>query len=190
MKFSAAIASLAAAGSVLATPAPSAAPSKPFGIMSLRSASPIHFGQVNAAQSNIFINYPSQGAKCEIKDQSKAPTTATFYIKDEVLYLYTGRGPVQKVFADRSGMGQGKIGFLTGNGRLPPRFEIKGWKIDRTGNLSFNGKGLIACPSIRGSWTIWVDTNNPTPGFNKGCLGFSARTINAFNPVRCEYSRQ
>ncbi|KAM4068097.1 cell wall protein phiA [Hirsutella rhossiliensis] len=187
MKLSTAIASLAVAGSAVAAPP---AGSKPFQIMSLRSASPIHFGQVSASKSNIFLNAQKQDAVCEVKDKSKAPTEATFYIKDEVLYLYTGKGPVQKAFVDRSGMGQGKLGYLSGNGPLPPRFEDKGWKVDKAGDLNFNGKNLIACPgSKNGPWTVWVATDNLTPGGNKGCLGFSARTLPSENPVRCRYSQ-
>lgn len=76
-----------------------------FGVMSLRSASPIHFGQVQAVQNNIFINVPKQDAVCEIYGPLKPPDQAIFYIKDQILYLYTGSGPTQKVFVDRSGFG-------------------------------------------------------------------------------------
>ena len=76
-----------------------------FGVMALRSATPIHFGQVTAVQNNIFINLPKQDAVCEIYGPLKPPGQAIFYIKDQILYLYTGSGPTQKIFVDRSGFG-------------------------------------------------------------------------------------
>lgn len=104
MRISAILPFLFAAGSN-AMPAPEAASAKApkaFGIMSLRSASPIHFSQVGAMQSNLFLNLPDQHAKCN----GKAQDGAIFYIKDEQLFLYTpDKQAVQKVFVDRSGMG-------------------------------------------------------------------------------------
>ncbi|KAM5443843.1 hypothetical protein MferCBS31731_001089 [Microsporum ferrugineum] len=186
MKFLAAIsASLALAGSATASPSP-----KTFGILSLRSASPIHFGRVDASQSNIFLNYGDQGAICRVKPGCQKPSDAIFYLKDSILYLYTGSNPTQKVFLDRSGFGQGKMGYLTGDGPLPPRFEVEGWTIDQSGNLSFKGKGLLACPSSDPHitfWTVWVDAGIINPGGNMGCLGFSARTVPT-KPVPCKYS--
>ncbi|KAF3481678.1 uncharacterized protein GIQ15_04437 [Arthroderma uncinatum] len=189
MKISALVASLAVAGSAVAAPP---AGSKPFGIMSLRSASPIHFGQVSAAHGSIRINQQNQDAVCKVKHGEKPPTTATFYIKDEILYLYTGKGLIQKVFTDRSGFGQGVTGYLTGDGPLPNRFEDKGWMVDGNGNLSFKGQGLLACPTSvpGGGWSIWISGNNPNPGGHTGCLGFSPRTVPLKHPVRCEYSQQ
>ncbi|KAH7327770.1 hypothetical protein B0I35DRAFT_415700 [Stachybotrys elegans] len=167
------------AGSALA-----AAKQSTFGIMSLRSASPIHFGQVSAAQSNLFIHLPDQHAVCKGPEQS----AATFYIKDGELFLYTPSGkPAQKMFVDRSGMGQGKLGYVTGNAGLPRYAETKGWKITDQ-YLSFNGAGLIACPSIDDAWNIWVDVGIANPGYSEGCLGFSARTVPISKPVKCTYT--
>ncbi|EZF77874.1 hypothetical protein H105_01028, partial [Trichophyton soudanense CBS 452.61] len=119
------------------------------------------------------------------------PKDAIFYLKDSILYLHTGASkPVQKVFLDRSGFGQGKIGYLTGDGQLPSRWEVQGWTIDGAGNLKFKGKGLIACPSsdpkIK-SWTVWADLGIATPGGNKGCLPFTAYTMKT-KPVACKYT--
>ncbi|PHH79041.1 hypothetical protein CDD80_5755 [Ophiocordyceps camponoti-rufipedis] len=166
--------------------------SKPFQLMSLRSASDIHFGQISASESNIFINRPDQNAVCKGQD----PKSAIFYMKDSQLFLYTGAdAPIQRLFVDRSGMGQGKMGFLTGNGPLPPRFEVTGWNLRNIGKdassgqaLYFNGQSLIACPGAKGKgWTVWVATDNQHPGGNQGCLGFTARVIETANPVECQY---
>ena len=176
---------MAAAGSASAAAAPGPKQPTKFGIMSLRSASPLHFGQVSAAQSNLFIHLPDQHAVCKGPEQS----AATFYIKDGELFLYTPDGkPAQKVFVDRSGMGQGNIGYVTGKGGLPRYAETKGWKITDE-YLSFDGAGLIGCPnSIDGAWSVWVDVGIANPGYSEGCLGFSARTIPLTKPVKCTYT--
>ncbi|RCI16929.1 hypothetical protein L249_2988 [Ophiocordyceps polyrhachis-furcata BCC 54312] len=198
MKLSKLVATIVAAsvGPALADDEPAAvlatAPgSKPFQLMSLRSASRIHFGQVSASQSSIFINLPKQGAKCEGDD----PKSAIFYLKDQQLYLYTGSGPVQRLFVDRSGFGQGKLGYLTGNGPVPSRFEVKGWNLRNIGKdkssgqaLYFHDKNLMACPgSVDNSWSVWVVTDNGRPGGNEGCLGFTPLVLETVKPVHCEY---
>lgn len=98
-----AVAAPAMAAPVAEPAAAAPAGSKPFGIMSLRSASPIHFGQVSAAKGNYFLGLPKQNAVCE----GKNPEAAVFYIKDSELYLYTPKTKaVQKAYVDRSGMGK------------------------------------------------------------------------------------
>jgi hypothetical protein len=192
MKASTILAALAAAaGSTNAAPAPASAGAKPpvkFGIMSLRSASPIHFGQVSAAQSNLFINLPHQHAVCK----GAAQEGATFYIKDGELFLYTPGGkPAQKVYVDRSGMGQGNLGYLTGNEGLPRYGETKGWKKDESNFLSFNGAGLLACPnSIDNAWNIWVSVGIAKPAGQEGCLGFTPMAVPLDKPVACSYTKQ
>lgn len=97
MKFSAAIATLAAAGSALAAPSGP----KAFDLMALRSASPIHFASFSAAESSLFLNLQEQGAKCDGDNHNRA----TFYLKDGGLFLYSKGGKHQQIFVDRSGMG-------------------------------------------------------------------------------------
>lgn len=101
MKFSATLATIAASGFALASPAVD--PAAPFTIMSLRSASPIHFGQVDATKSSLFVNGKQNDAVCE---DDKTTDRATFYVKDSVLHMYTSDDVVQTVFVDLSGMGK------------------------------------------------------------------------------------
>lgn len=76
-----------------------------FGIMALRSASPIHFASVGASQNGIALSLSDERADADCVDGSK-PKSATFYIKDEQLYLYGKKnGVVQQFLVDRSGMG-------------------------------------------------------------------------------------
>lgn len=100
MKTSTIVNVLVAAG--FATAAPTTGQPAKFTVMSLRSASPVHFGKISAAQSNLFLHLPSQNATCN----SQPKYDATFYIKDTELFLYTPpNAPSQKVYVDRSGMG-------------------------------------------------------------------------------------
>ncbi|PHH62702.1 hypothetical protein CDD81_6771 [Ophiocordyceps australis] len=194
MKLSSVLASLAAAGSALAAPPAEYKPPtnhpngpQPFGIMSLRSASPIHFGQFSAANGNLYIHLGQQNASCDRPNVE----WATFYIKEGSMYLYSKDREVQEIYVDRSGMGQGKLGYTTGTYIPAPRnSERKTWSIDKYGDLTFNGASLLACPTtIDGPWSIWVVSGISPPAGLKGCVGMVARTVNATNPASCEYTK-
>lgn len=86
-----------------ASVAPASATNKPFNIMALRSASPIHFASTSAALSNLYLYYSEQNASCA--DGSDNNGVATFYIRGDELFLF-GAAAEQKVFVDRSGMGR------------------------------------------------------------------------------------
>lgn len=176
------LAPLVAAGVV------SAAPSKPvnFEVLALRSASPIHFQGLQAARGGFYLKLPNEKAVCA----AKSDNTVTLQLLDGELSLYhSGSGTKQRVFVDRSGMGQGVFRYVTGDG-LPRNGERKKWKIDASGDLTFNGAGLIACPhAISGSWTVWVDVGIANPGGNKDCLPFVARTAKVAKPNSCKYTQ-
>lgn len=187
---------------VAATAAPTdgascTAPPRKFGIMSLRSASPIHFGQVSAYQNKIVMNLPEDelNAQCANGVSRK---DATFYIKDGELFLYTPKDIVQRFLVDRSGMGQGVLQYATyAKDEVPAapggRFETKGWAVDENDNLTFNGVGLQACPwdikDPNTKWYIWVAASS-APAGQQDCLGFNARTLTVDAPVQCTYSQR
>ncbi|EHK40162.1 hypothetical protein TRIATDRAFT_322636 [Trichoderma atroviride IMI 206040] len=165
--------------------APQKAPAT-FDVMALRSASPIHFAQVSAAKGGLFLNLPHSNATCE----GKSSGHATLYIEGEELVLYSCKGEKQKVFVDRSGMGQGVVRYVTGEQALPRYAELKGWATDKNKNLNFKGTGFVACPhSIDDSWSLWLDVGLGQPGGNKGCLGFTARELENKKPVGCRYTQ-
>ncbi|KAH6609117.1 hypothetical protein Trco_002463 [Trichoderma cornu-damae] len=167
-----------------ATAAPNPAPAT-FDVMALRSASPIHFARVEAARSALFLGLPGQNATCKGEHSDHA----TFYVANEELFLYSCTGPKQKIFVDRSGMGQGVLGYMTGDQSLPRYGETKGWEVDTSSNLVFKGSGLLACPnSIDGAWKIWLNVGIAQPGGSKGCLGITARTLENKKPVSCRYT--
>lgn len=78
----------------------------PFGIMALRSASPIHFAQAGAAQNSLFLHLPEQNATCT--GDGPDPTGAIFSLVDGNLYLYAEPELNQQIFVDRSGMGESR----------------------------------------------------------------------------------
>ncbi|KAH7024958.1 uncharacterized protein B0I36DRAFT_332294 [Microdochium trichocladiopsis] len=186
----------ASAGCVRPSSTSSAAPSGPtgipangkFGIMALRSASPIHFASTSAEGSHLYLNAPETGAVCTGDNGG----SAVFYLKDGGLYLYTTDGaPAQQMWVDRSGMGQGITGYSTGGQGVPRNGETTGFAIDSNNSLSFNGVGFLACPGApNGGWSIWVDAGISQPGGHEGCLGFSARAVEESSPFPCEYSQQ
>ncbi|KAF4119362.1 cell wall protein, partial [Geosmithia morbida] len=182
-------AALALAGSAVALPTARAANATVdvFGILALRSASPIHYGSVSASIGNLFINR-AQDAECASNISS-----AEFYIKDGGLFLY-GDGfsnETQQVYVDRSGMGQGNVGYVTSNTPAPRSGELTGWSFNSTGGnryLQFDGASLLACPSIDNSYALWVDVGVAAPGGSTECLGFKALAADIAKPVPCKYS--
>ena len=86
-----------------------------FNIMALRSGSPIHFNEFNAALSSIMMKLPQPNATCD----AESDRFATFYINEGGLYLYAESATPQQLFVDRSGMG--KKNHLP---RLPSQFDV------------------------------------------------------------------
>ncbi|EGY21456.1 hypothetical protein VD0002_g2909 [Verticillium dahliae] len=184
-------ASFAAAASAAALPAssgPLPAGAK-FNLLALRSASPVHFADVSAAQGSLFLNLPSQNATCD-GSCGNSSGSATFYLNDDGgLYLYSTSATPQQLYADRSGMGQGNLGYTTGAQPPPRNGERTGWVLDEVGDLTLNGAGFIACPnSIDGAWSLWVSAGVNQPGGNEGCLSISARATEVKNPDSCVYT--
>ncbi|KAF4960427.1 hypothetical protein FSARC_10487 [Fusarium sarcochroum] len=156
-----------------------------FDIVALRSASKIHFSKVAAADSSLLLGLTNQDASCA---QGTKADGATFYMKNGELFLYKTDSPSQQVYVDRSGMGQGRVSYVSGTN--PPRNgESSGWVIDGDGNLTFDGSSLKACLGSGDVWVIWAsgDSGNP-PGYDE-CLGFTARTSNVKDPISCSYTQ-
>ncbi|KAF5667665.1 hypothetical protein FDENT_12060 [Fusarium denticulatum] len=170
---------------------PSSSPTpKTFGLVALRSASPIHFATFSAAQNGFLLNLPKdkQNATCS----GKSSGSAVFRLSEGELYLYNTGKKQQRVYTDRSGMGQGVLQYATETkDPLPESFQTKGWKIDKAGNLNFdNASGFTACRNgPDGSWTVWIQTGAAKPGNTDAeCLGFNARVAEIEQPTSCVYS--
>merc|ERR1712187_81568 len=178
-------ASAAATVSALPTAQAENAGEKTFGIVSIHSGSAVQYASFNAAKSSLFAGLPSQNASCARPDEQ----TATFYIKDGALYLYDQSATPQEFYVDRSGMGQGKIGYTTGAQPAPKNSARTGWDINAQHHLQFGGSDLIACPnSIDGAWSIWASADVANPAGNKDCTGIAARVEETNNPNGCKYT--
>ncbi|KAK4233306.1 hypothetical protein C8A03DRAFT_19599 [Achaetomium macrosporum] len=176
----------AAAASAAPTGSSCPAPERKFGIMALRSASPIHFAPASASQGKLGFNFPASKIDAQCTD-GKTRTDAIFTIKDGELYLY-GKDQVQQIYVDRSGMGQGVLGYFNKGVENPPRNgELKGWAVDSEDNLTFSGTTLQACPGADNAWHIWL-SGVSKPAGAEGCLGFTARVVTKSDAVQCTYS--
>ncbi|KAF7554620.1 hypothetical protein G7Z17_g2769 [Cylindrodendrum hubeiense] len=172
---------LVAAGLVSAAPITSGT----FEVLALRPATGIHFTGFQAAHNNIQLKLANQGATCK----TATDNLATFKLVDGNLFLYHEGTTPQQLFVDRSGMGQGKLGYTTNVNEIPARWERKGWVVDNNGDLKFGTSGFIACPSSSGSWSVWVNAGNSQPGGNSGCLTLTARPIKLNKPNSCTYTQ-
>ncbi|KAL1953649.1 hypothetical protein VTO42DRAFT_2398 [Malbranchea cinnamomea] len=182
----AALAALGASARPTTGSCPAPQPSGKFGVIAIRSGSGVHLQGFSAALNSLFAGYSDQNAECERPDEKYA----TFYIENGDLYLYTPEGAEkQQFFVDRSGMGQGKIGYTTGDASIPRYGERTGWSIDANNHLKFDGKDFIACPNGPGrGYSIWADAGVENPGFNEGCVGIAARVQYKSDPNACVYS--
>ncbi|KAG6005467.1 hypothetical protein E4U21_007936 [Claviceps maximensis] len=184
MKFSAAILSVVMAGSALAMPAASCPKLKTFDLTALRPSSPIQDFSVGASNRGLLLNLADQNATC--KGENKR---ATFFLDGTKLLLYSDDGNTrQQIFVDRSGMGQGIMGYGDAGSRFSRYAESEGWTINASGNLEFAGNNFLACPGAPdGSWRVWASSVQ-RPGGSEGCLGFVAHVVPNDNPVSCHYS--
>ncbi|KAI1952634.1 hypothetical protein LOZ57_000713 [Ophidiomyces ophidiicola] len=160
-------------------------PNKYFGLIAIHSGNAVHNAALSASLSSIFANLPNQNAQCNRPNER----FATFYIKDGALFLYTPESAEkQQMFVDRSGMGMGKIGYITGSSGHPRYAELTGWSINSENHLQFAGNDLVACPnSIQNSWSIWA-AGFQNPGHNQNCIGIAARVEYSTDPNACVYS--
>ncbi|KAE8155115.1 hypothetical protein BDV25DRAFT_146593 [Aspergillus avenaceus] len=180
---------LALAASVAATaaaaPAADAAPQY-FGVIAIHSTSAVHNAGFKAAQNGLFAGgNREQGASCARPEEQ----FATFYIQDGELNLYDKSATPQTIFVDASGMGQGIIGYTTGAQPTPKNASRKGWAV-KDSHLQFNGKDLIACPGLEGSFGIYADAGVSNPAGNSNCISIAARVEGTTNPNGCLYTQQ
>ncbi|KAK1962367.1 cell wall protein PhiA [Colletotrichum sublineola] len=161
-----------------------------FKLQVINTDTPIQLQYFQAAKGSIFVGLPQQNASCDNPAGQPTEQEATFTLSaDGSLWLFNGQEEPQTIFVDRSGMGQGKLGYTTGAQPMVRNGERTGWTIDKEDYVSLQGSKFIACPnSIEGSWSVWVDAGIANPGWNKGCVPISARAVDIPNPVACEYS--
>jgi hypothetical protein len=171
-----------------APPAYTSTPSTPdggpqkFGLIAIRSGSPIQNTGITASKGSLFVG-GTQDAQCDSESNF-----ATFYLADGAAYLYAASATPQQLWVDRSGMGQGVTGYTTGAQPAPRNAERTGFSISDRGYLVFDGMSPLACPGANGQgYSLWFTTAE-NPGGNTGCLGVALRTVDDDTPVSCRYS--
>lgn len=181
------VASAAAAPSLVARQNGTIPDGTPFNLVSIRSGSDLQYASFSAVQGGLALSVEDQGADCLKGEQNYA----TFSLSQGELLLYTPGTVEQKLYTDRSGMGQGVLQYSTQpGGYLPGRnSETKGWTLDQYGDLTFDGVSLLACPSsIEGAYSVWVSAGVTAPGGQDGCVGIAARATVATEPNACTYT--
>jgi hypothetical protein len=168
-----------------------------FRLMTVRSGSAIQYANVQAKNGGFVIGSPSQNSSCAVGGtQTLLPDInyASFSIdtEDGGLYLYTDNPPHQ-AFVDRSGMGQGVIGYTTGVQPIGKNQQRGPWKITDENNLVWAGGadgdiGFQACPdALGGGYSLWL-AGAVNPGGNKDCVGINVKAIKEDQPIKCLYT--
>ncbi|KAI2605329.1 cell wall protein PhiA [Hypoxylon fragiforme] len=141
---------------------------------------------VQAALSSLFVNLPAQNATCDVGHDA----TATFFLKDDGLFLFAKSATPQQLYADRSGMGQGKFGYTTGAQPTPKNGERTPFTLGYDNQLQLKGSDkFIACPnSVQGAWSIWASSGVANPAGNSGCKETTLKASVVANPNGCIYS--
>lgn len=180
MKFAS---TLAFAAGVAALPAPQAGTSEPlrFAGMSLRSASPIHFGQINANGQAFWIGKPTTtycpDESVSTCDSTNKNTTIFTYLNGQkTLGLSTVVPGGQQVYVaegdDSVTQAAGQLRFTQAHSAGtsgPPLYE--GFAIVYDGKLQFEGKDWIACPGVNSSYAVYAESRIKTA--TDDCLGFT-----------------
>ncbi|CAA9965140.1 hypothetical protein P3342_011039 [Pyrenophora teres f. teres] len=154
-----------------------------FHLMSLRTGTPVQFGQIQAADSSLYINAKELNFACG----NTAPNYAQFELSNGTLSLHTDNPP-QVLYVDRSGMGQGVLKYTTGAEPLPRNAEREGWTLNEQNQLTFGTNGLQACSgAVNGGYKVWL-SGTKNPAGNTDCTPFSAQALKVEEPLTCMYS--
>ena len=159
-----------------------------FRLMSLRTGTPIQFGNIQAVKGGLSINAPKQNSSCTEPDANYASFSLT---EEGDLYLYTPNPPL-RAYVDRSGMGQGVLQFTMGVQGIGKNQERGPFKIDDESNLVFaaaNGVvGFQACPGAEeDGYSVWL-AGVDTPAGIEGCIPFTMKALKEETPVKCIYN--
>ena len=204
MKFTAAAvaASMAAISSALpqaSNPFPRPEAGDIFRLMSLRTGTAIHYGNVQAKDGSLVINSPDQNNKtCAVNGDRDNTTSGINYASFSLdqdngsVYIYTFNPPLQ-LYVDRSGMGQGNVRYTTGVQPIGKNQERGPFKINDDGDLVFAAGGLTgdvgfqACPgAVGGGWKIWL-SGVDKPAGSEGCTPFTMKALKEAEPKKCLY---
>lgn len=181
---------IAFAAIVAAAPTPQAGTTEPlrFSGLSLRSASPIHFGQINANGLAFWVHkntttYCPKESVGELCDSSNTNTTVFSYLNGAgTLGLSTEVPGGQQVYVTEGSDGQlaGQLKFTQAHSVATSGPALyKGFSIVADATLQFEGKGWLACPLGEGTsaYGIWAESRVAGQNAGSQCLGFNWRVV-------------
>ncbi|PKY04708.1 hypothetical protein P168DRAFT_137771 [Aspergillus campestris IBT 28561] len=171
---------LLASAAPTAESAKDAAPEPAFGVMAVRSASPIHFLPMTAASQKFWLGGETS-SYCPTppvpKEDCPPGTDTVFSPGGYALNVMVPGG--QRIYVDPTGA----LRFTQAHsGAIPPGSAIGPFEYtpgDSYGRFTFTGfgaDGFMACPAEDDRWQVFAAIQNATvPGGDVGaCLGFSA----------------
>lgn len=158
-----------------------------------------------AANNSIYVGSATQSACC---NQFDAEDSASFFIKNEELLLYSPGNPRQQVYVEdfaappkgkvhfnkldptnvRYPLGLGYVRYHISSSPLPNGSKTKGWRVGDNSSLSFGGNNLFLCKNDRSAWDVVVGTGDNLQGTDGKCWLFTAEVSIADHPVSCLYT--
>ncbi|EME45906.1 hypothetical protein DOTSEDRAFT_70057 [Dothistroma septosporum NZE10] len=170
--------------------------------MSLRSASPIHFGQINA-NSNAFYIGKNTTTSCPTDNAAIAPTCATVNTNETIFDFTDGQGTLslstlvpggQQVYVtegdDATGQLAGQLKFTTAHSAATSGAALyDGFSIISDQDLQFEGKDWFACPidDFNSGYGIWAVSRVAGSNAGDDCLEFSWRTVQVADGTESAY---
>ncbi|KAF2876777.1 hypothetical protein BDV95DRAFT_590829 [Massariosphaeria phaeospora] len=158
-----------------------------FGVMSTRSASPVHFRTLTARGGKFFLGGGPPSSYCPPEVGDACPSGNSTVLAGGVGTLSLGvvvPGGQQVYVAP-----DGTLSYTAPHSAWKPDGSVvDGWNKtegENFGNLAFEG-GLVACPAAQGQG---YQVFGQIEGFETGpdCLGFNSLTINATEAGAWEY---
>lgn len=190
---------VSAAPSAYAPPTPPSyqqpAPPKPtsYGMMVLRSASPIHYGQVNASGGKFYIGLekPSVGTCPGSVPKNTCPAgknTLVLFNDNKYASLNVMVPGGQRIYVapDRS------LSYTSAHSAyIPTGSKVDGFKLGKKGEntlrpITHTNGPFVACPKKKGTgpWKVYVGTPKPKDapsGCATDCLEFSNMAVEVTN---------
>lgn len=161
--------------------------------------------KLKAANNTLYIGSPKQDACC---NQFNAEDAATFYLKDEELFLYSPGNPKQQVIVNSKKaatgcektftvcctlltilpLGQNSVGYSIGTRKRLEKAQREGWRIDDDDNITFDGLSLMACSSSGVGRDIIVRKSDCRLKGCRACRRVTAKATYTSKPTSCLYS--
>lgn len=158
-----------------------------FGLISARSASPIHFAGVSASDHSLWLNKPT-AAYCpeNVGDACPAGNVTTFAGGDGSLSMGVVVPGGQQVYIEAD---TGRVKYTIAHSAAVPEGAVRtGWTLssEGLGSLANEQGGFVACPCEDDSWKVFVGLEGVK--FEDDCLGFNAITSNTTVAGAWQYS--